>query len=289
MTIKLTHQEFINLSEFIHQRCGIFLGEDKAYLVEHRLAKLVEENHCKSYGELYNKAQRSQQHSDLALAVIDAITTNETFWFREPRAFAAIKDQILPALHQEVTHGLRDGISIWSAACSTGQEPYSLAMTAHEFFRAHGGDPACRGQMKILATDISRFALGQAKDGVYDSVSVARGLDSEHLERYFRQDNGRWAIKGPVKDLVEFKLHNLCMPIAGLGTFDIIALRNVIIYFSEDIKREIFTRLASVLNPGGYLFLGTGETLSHYTQSFEILEYQGLNYYRLLPRASNTK
>ena len=285
MSAPLTHQEFLNLREFIHQRCGIFLGDDKAYLVEHRLAKLVEENQCKSFGELYNKARQSQQHSNLCLSVIDAITTNETFWFREPRAFAAIKERILPQLQQEVARGQRETIRLWSAACSTGQEPYSMAMTAYEFFRAHGGDPVCRRNVRILATDISRTALAQAMDGVYDAVSVARGLNADHLERYFRQEGGRWTIKDPVKDLVEFKPHNLRAPMAGLGPFEIVALRNVIIYFSEEVKREIFARLASVMVPGGYLFLGTGETLGHYTQAFELLEFQGLNYYRLLPRA----
>jgi len=285
MNAPLTHQEFMNLREFVHQRCGIFLGEDKAYLVEHRLARLVEDNQCKSYGELYRKARQSQHHSQLCLSIIDAITTNETFWFREPRAFAALKERILPTLHQEITRGGREGIKIWSAACSTGQEPYSLAMTAYEYFSAHGGEPVCRRHVRILATDISRTALAVAKAGIYDSVSVTRGLPAENLERYFRRDDGRWAVKDSVKGLVEFKPHNLRKPMAGLGSFDIIALRNVIIYFSEEVKQEIFARLVSALNPGGYFFLGTGETLGHYTRSFEMLEYQGMTYYRLLPRA----
>ncbi len=284
MNLPLTHQEFMDLREFIHQRCGIFLGEDKAYLVEHRLARLVEDNQCRSYGELYNKARQSQQHSHLCLSIIDAITTNETFWFREPRAFAALKDRILPALHQEITRGVRQEIKIWSAACSTGQEPYSLAMTANEYFRANSSEPVCRRHVKILATDISRTALAVAQAGIYDHVSVTRGLPPEHLERYFRHDDGRWAINDAVKGMVEFKAHNLREPMAGLGTFDVIALRNVIIYFSEKVKQEIFARLVSALNPGGYFFLGTGETLGQYTRSFEMLEYQGLNYYRLLPR-----
>jgi chemotaxis protein methyltransferase CheR len=285
MNATLTHQEFMNLREFIHQRCGIYLGEDKAYLVEHRLARLVDDNQCKSYGELYSKARQSQQHSQLCLSIIDAITTNETFWYREPRAFAVLKDRILPALHQEITRGVRDGIKIWSAACSTGQEPYSLAMTAYEYFRSHGGDPVCRRHVKILATDISRTALASAKAGIYDNVSATRGLPAEHLERYFRRDDGRWAVKESVKDLVEFKSHNLREPMSGLGCHDIIALRNVIIYFSETVKQEIFARMVLALNPGGYFFLGTGETLGHYTKAFEMLEYQGMTYYRLSPRA----
>ncbi|MFH1034198.1 MAG: protein-glutamate O-methyltransferase CheR [Pseudomonadota bacterium] len=285
MNAPLTHQEFMDLREFIHQRCGIFLGEDKAYLVEHRLARLVDDNQCKSYGELYSKARQSQQHSQLCLSIIDAITTNETFWFREPRAFAALGQRILPALHQEITRGGRADIRMWSAACSTGQEPYSLAMTAYEYFRAHSGEAVCRQHVRILATDISRTVLAVARAGLYDSASVTRGLPAEHLERYFRPHEGRWMIRDTVKELVEFKPHNLREPMAGLGGFDIIALRNVIIYFSEQVKQEIFARLVSALNPGGYFFLGTGETLGQYTRSFELLEYQGLNYYRLLPRA----
>lgn len=289
MKLRLTHQEFANLRDFIHQRCGIFLGEDKAYLVEHRLAKLVEDNQCKSFGELYSLARQSQHHGHICLSIIDAITTNETFWFREPRAFGALGERILPALHQEVSSGARPDIKIWSAACSTGQEPYSLAMTACDYYRAHGGDALCRRQVKILASDVSRSALATAQAGVYDSVSVTRGLPAEHLQRFFNREEGRWSGKDWLKGMVEFKTHSLREPMAGLGTFDVIAMRNVIIYFSEEVKQEIFARLTSALNPGGYLFLGTGETLSHYTRAFEMLEYRGLTYYRLLPRGAASR
>lgn len=285
MSASLTLQEFNNLREFIHQRCGIQLGDDKAYLVEHRLAKLLDDHHCKSYGELYFKAKAEQRGGQVCLAIVDAITTNETFWFRDPRLFDLIRETILPELYQQVTRGQRQGIRIWSAACSTGQEPYSLAMAAQDFFRAHGGEDACRRNVKILATDVSINSLATAEQGVYNSTSMGRGLPASHLERYFhKRGGGAWAVKDSLKELVEFKQHNLREPMAGLGTFEVVALRNVTIYFSEEVKRQLFSRLTGAVESGGYLFLGTGETLGFYSKAFENLDHQGMNYYRLASR-----
>lgn len=280
--VSITPQEFCNLREFIHQRCGIQLGDDKTYLIEHRLARLLAENHCKSYGELYFKAKNDSRGGNLCLAIVDAITTNETFWFRDPRLFDFFRDVLLPELHRQVTRGEREVIRLWSAACSTGQEPYSLAMAAQDFFRAHGGEDACRRHLRILATDISQNALALAERGVYNTLSMGRGLPDSHLARYFqKQEGGAWKIKDAVRGLVEFRQHNLREPLAGFGAFEVVALRNVTIYFSEEVKRQLFTRLTQAVAPGGHLFLGTGETLGLYSKAFEVLDYQGMNYYRL--------
>jgi len=285
MSAPLTPQEFNNLREFIHQRCGIQLGDDKSYLVENRLARLLEDNHLKSYGELYFKAKGEQRGGSLCLAIVDAITTNETFWFRDPRLFDLIRETLLPELYQQVVRGQRQDIRIWSAACSTGQEPYSLAMAAQDFFRAHGGEDACRRHVKILATDVSINSLALAERGVYNSTSMGRGLPQSHLERYFqRREGGAWEVKDALKGLVEFKQHNLREPMAGLGPFGVVALRNVTIYFSEEVKRQLFSRLSGAVEPGGYLFLGTGETLGFYSKAFDNLDYHGMNFYRLPPR-----
>jgi chemotaxis protein methyltransferase CheR len=283
--VSITTQEFCNLREFIHQRCGIQLGDDKSYLVEHRLARLLVDNHCKNYGELYFKAKHDSRGGNLCLAIVDAITTNETFWFRDPRLFDFLRDVLLPALHRQVIEGKREVIRLWSAACSTGQEPYTLAMVAQDFFRAHGGEEACRRHLRILATDISHTALSVAESGMYNAVSMGRGLPASHLERYFqKREGGFWKAKDCLRDLVDFKQHNLREPLAGLGTFEVVALRNVTIYFSEEVKQQLFTRLSQAVAPGGHLFLGTGETLGYYSKAFEVHDYQGMNYYTLPPR-----
>ncbi len=285
MTANLTPQEFSNLREFIHQRCGILLGDDKAYLIEHRLAKLLEEQHCKTFGELYFKAKNDQRTGNLSLAIVDAITTNETFWFRDQRVFDLLREVILPALYQEVAKGQRETIRLWSAACSTGQEPYSLAMVAQDFFRAHGGEDACRRHVKILATDISPSALASACQGVYNNLSMGRGLPESHLDRFFqRREGGLWEVRDSLRSLVEFRQHNLRDPMVGFGVFEVVALRNVTIYFSEEVKRQLFSRLTKALVPGGHLFLGTGETLGFFSKAFDLQDYQGMNYYRLPPR-----
>lgn len=285
--VSITPQEFCNLREFIHQRCGIHLGDDKTYLVEHRLARLLADNHCKTYGELYFKAKNDSRGGELCLAIVDAITTNETFWFRDPRLFDFLRDAIMPELFRQVARGEIDAIRLWSAACSTGQEPYSLAMAAQDFFRAHGGEDACRRHVRILATDISHNALAVAERGVYNAMSMGRGLPASHLERYFqKQEGGSWKVREAVRGLVDFRQHNLRDPLAGFGAFEVVALRNVTIYFSEEVKRQLFTRLAQAVIPGGYLFLGTGETLGFYSKAFEVHEHQGMNYYRLPPRAA---
>ncbi len=284
MNTPLGLSEFQSLREFIHQRSGIQLGDDKAYLVEHRLARLLPLHNCRSYGELYHKAKSASAHSDLCQDILDAISTNETSWFRDPRLFSVLKEKLLPQMLGQIQQGDRADIRIWSAACSSGQEPYSLAMTAQDFWRAHGGEPVCRQQVRILATDLSRHALATAQRGLYSEMELARGLPPGYRQRFFLKEQGGWQVRPELKDLVEFRRQNLRDPLANLGKFDIIALRNVIIYFSEEVKRELFGRLSGLLNPGGYLFLGTGETVGYYSRAFEVLEHHGLNMYRLAQR-----
>lgn len=201
MSIGITSQEFRLFKEFIHERTGILLGDDKAYLVEHRLASLLREYDCKSYGDLYLKARESQSWGALSLAIVDSMTTKETSWFRDPKHFNYLRQTLLPAMYEEIRQGQRSEIRIWSAASSTGQEPFSIAMTALDFYSKRGGGQACQEQVKILGTDISTSSLEVCQKATYDNVSVSRGLLPGFLERYFQERGAKWSLVRKVREI----------------------------------------------------------------------------------------
>ena len=285
-TLSIKHQEFVTLRDFIKDQWGILLGDDKAYLIENRLSDIVLGSGCKNYGEFYLKLKYSPQSGALHGQVVDAISTHETLWFRDQHPFRIIEEYVLPQIYEEIRAGKRKGMDIWSAACSTGQEPYSIAMTALDFYKAMGRRDACRDQVKILASDISAATVSRAMAARYDTAAMRRGLDERRLENYFKKEgNNHWAVNEKVKELVSFREFNLMYPVQGvLGPFDVIFLRNVIIYFSDEFKQILFDRISRLLNPGGYLFLGTGETVKGYTNAFEVLEHNGAGFYQVKTR-----
>ena len=280
MTLQAKESEFRLLRDIIEARCGIFLGDEKKYLIENRLTDLVEQSKCKSFGDFYLRVKSSPPSADLWNAVVDAMTTNETLWLRDQHPFTILREQLLPKLNEEIRKGKRDAIDIWSAACSTGQEPYSIAMTALDYYENAGGEKACLKQVRILATDISSAALSKAIAGQYDNTSIVRGLPQDKRDRYFTRQNDSWVLRPSVKQMVAFKKINLQEPLFGLGRFDIVFLRNVIIYFSDTFKKDLLERIARILKPGGYLFLGAGETVRGYTSSFNLVEQGGCIFYQ---------
>ena len=281
MTLQVTDSEFKLLRDLIEERCGICLEDDKHYLIENRLTNLAEESKCSNFGEFFIRIKNSAASADLWGAVVDAMTTNETLWLRDQHPFSVLKDLIFPQLSEELQKKTRSTIDIWSAACSTGQEPYSIAMTALDFYNKAGGERACREQVRILATDISSAALSTAMAGKYDHGSILRGLPLDKRNRYFAQQDDFWFVTENVKQMVAFKKTNLQEPFLGLGRFDVIFLRNVIIYFSDDFKTDLLNRIAGMLKPGGYLFLGGGETVHGYTSAFRVKEGERCIYYQL--------
>ncbi|OQX04341.1 MAG: hypothetical protein BWK80_53845 [Desulfobacteraceae bacterium IS3] len=283
MPLRICHQEFRLLRDFVEQESGVSLGEDKAYLIENRLSKLAAESGCKTFGEFYLRLTASPLYDKLRASVIDAITTHETLWFRDRLPFKILEEQILPEFHKEIRAGKRGTVKIWSAACATGQEPYSIAMAALDFYIKNGyTETACCRQTQILATDISAGTLSFATAGKYDDNSISRGLPRFYLERYFQKTGNEWVLDDRIKNMVTFRLFNLKDPASGIiGPFDIIFLRNVIIYFSETFKKMLLSRIARILNPGGYLFVGTGETVGGYSDAFSLLEVEGTVFYRL--------
>ena len=262
--------EYAQIHAFLEERCGIRLGDGKEYLVSSRLGRLLERQGLESYTALIQQLQRPGGN-DLQAAVVDAMTTNETFWFRDPAHYRILTEHILPA------HG-SGRLRIWSAACSTGQEPYSLAMVLGDARRL--GRAGIAPQVEILGTDISPTALGQARAARYCGMGGSRGLDQEQRRRYFRLDGDCLEVAPEYRRPVRFQELNLTRSFATLGRFDVVFCRNVLIYFSAERKRAIIEQMARLLPAGGHLFLGSTESLSGQGGLFEMVSLAGGLVYR---------
>ncbi|MCW9058360.1 MAG: protein-glutamate O-methyltransferase CheR [Gammaproteobacteria bacterium] len=268
---------------FLEQACGIVLGDNKQYLVMSRLGKVLNEAHLGSLGELVRKL-KEEHGGPLREQVVEAMTTNETFWFRDRHPFDIFHNRILPDL---LSRKLRQA-RVWSAACSTGQEPYSISMVTEEFLAANRA--AAGMEVQITGTDISSRVLEEARAGVYDSLALSRGLSAERRQRFFVRDplhwSERWQVKPEIRRRTRFTQANLLQSYATLGRFDVIFCRNVLIYFSSELKTDILARMARALNPGGYLVLGASESITQYSDEFTMERCQPGVIYRVkeLPR-----
>ena len=259
--------DFEQFRVFLEKTCGILLGSNKQYLVSSRLNKLMEQNNIKTLGELVQRIQ-SQPRGGLREQVVDAMTTNETLWFRDTYPFEVLKSRVLPELIK-ANPGQR--LRIWSAASSSGQEPFSLSMAIDEFERSNLGQ--LKSGVQIVATDLSASMLTACKAGEYDSLAMGRGLSQERLQRYFDPKGpGRWVVKPVIRNRVEFRMLNLLDSYASLGKFDIVFCRNVLIYFSAEVKKDILTRIHATLKPGGYLFLGASEALNGLPDLYQMVQ-----------------
>ncbi|CAH0534137.1 Chemotaxis protein methyltransferase 1 [Vibrio stylophorae] len=260
----LTEQEYQEFSKFLEQQCGIVLGAAKQYLVRSRLTPLVARYQQPSLGALI-KGVIQGINREMRIAAIDAMTTNETLWFRDVYPYEILTDKLLPELAQH-----KRPIKIWSAASSSGQEPYSMAMSVLELqSRRPGILPA---GVQITATDISSAMLEACRKGEYDNLALSRGLSPERKRLFFEAaDEGRMRVTAKVKSMVNFRPQNLKDSYALLGKFDIIFCRNVLIYFSPEMKAQVLNQMANSLNPGGYLMLGASESLSGLSDRFEMV------------------
>lgn len=266
MKADITPQEYEAFKTFLQDASGILLGDNKQYLVKSRLRRLLEDNGLDSLGDLLTRLQRPGS-AQLRETVIDAMTTNETLWFRDTHPFRILSEKLLPELAaRNSTQPLR----IWSAACSTGQEPYSIAMAIEEYKRFQPG--RLKGEARIVATDISRSVLDTAKRGEYEMLALGRGLSPERQRHFFAAlPSGGWKVKPQLQRMVEFRELNL-LDRYLLGKFDLIFCRNVLIYFSADHKKDILTRMHACLNPGGYLILGASESLNGLSHLYEMVQ-----------------
>ena len=253
------------------------LGESKQYLISSRLTRLTARYELGSFGELI-ECLRTNRIKGLKEAVVDAMTTNETMWFRDIYPYDALKNFLLPQFSIIRDRPLR----IWSAACSYGQEPYSISMLVQEHMLYQPG--TYPHNVEIIATDISLPVLDEAKKGCYDTASISRGMSDERKQRFFKQTpDNCWQLADMIKQRVQFRELNLKDGFASLGKFDMIFCRNVLIYFSHELKADILTRMAQSLNPGGYLILGSSEAPNRYTDAFDMVRADNCMLYHLKP------
>jgi chemotaxis protein methyltransferase CheR len=269
-------QDFEFVSQLLRKRAGIVLTGDKMYLLESRLAPLARKEGLPSIDDLITVV-RSRRDERLIAQVVDVMTTNETFFFRDKTPFDHLKDAIFPVLAQ-ARRGSR--IRIWCAACSTGQEPYSIAMMLDQNPALTGGVP-----VEIVATDISDRCLERARQGLFTQFEVQRGLPIQMLMHYFTQQDDHWRISERLRQMVSFRKMNLIEPAYNLGQFDIVFCRNVLIYFDGPTKGAVLDRIAATMNPGGFLLMGAAESIVGISQSFDVMQdRRGL--YKLASRAS---
>lgn len=261
---QLQESEYKQFRDFLEQQCGIVLGDNKQYLVKSRLAPLMQRFSIATLSELVTKTM-SPFERQLRSAVIDAMTTNETLWFRDTYPYELLKNQLLPELEKTCR-----SVKIWSAASSSGQEPYSISMTVMEY--QQGRPASFAGGVTVLGTDISNTMLEHCQRAEYDGLALARGLSPERRARFFEDSGkGMMRVKEPVRKRVSFRHLNLLDSYTLLGKFDIIFCRNVLIYFSPEVKAKIIRQFAQSLNSRGYLILGASESLSSLNEDFEML------------------
>jgi chemotaxis protein methyltransferase CheR len=249
----MTEADFEFLRSLLHQRSGLSLGHDKRYLVESRLGMLCRKRGLASLTILVDQL-RFGRDTGLESAVVDAMTTNETLFFRDRTPFDLFRDVVLP--EKLAANAASRSLRIWCAAVSTGQEAYSLAMILDDMAARLVG-----WKVEIIGTDISVDVLEKARAGIYSQFEVQRGLPIQMLLRHFQQDGDKWQVNERIRAMVQLKAHNLLEPNAQFGQFDIILCRNVLIYFDVPTKAKVMAALAQRLAPDGVFMLGAAETV----------------------------
>lgn len=256
--IKINPAELKLISQYIQDISGIYLDQSKSYLFETRLSSVAEAHGCKSYQELQAKA-KTDVSQKIEKEIIDAITTNETLFFRDKAPFELLQHKILPEIidARSTKTTLKTHIKIWSAASSTGQELYSIAIVIKELLR-----DSPDYLFTLLGTDISDAAIAQASYGKYNRFEIERGLDKKYLQKYFTLFGDSWKIKDEIRAMVNFRKFNLMQPFNSLGKFDVIFCRNVAIYFTLEDRKRLFNKMADLLADDGYLVIGSTESLT---------------------------
>lgn len=270
--------DFEYISQLAHSQAAIVLEPGKEYLVETRLGPLAEREGFTSLGEYIGRLRAEPKVNGIHRRAVEALTTNETFFFRDFHPFDALRRLILPAMVKERAGGRQ--LTIWSAACSTGQEPYSLAMLLLEHF-----PELTNWRVSILATDLSADVLRVAQEGKYTQFEVNRGLPASYLVKYFTQQAEKWVIKDEVKRIIQFRQMNFIEPWPVMQPFDLVFVRNVMIYFDVETKKTILRRIRNCLLPHGCLFLGTAETTTNLDPNFQPVTYGKAVVYQMEPIA----
>lgn len=258
----MNRNDFDHICKLLKQESGLMLSPDKAYLIESRLLPVARKWKLATFDDL-SKALRGNADAGLVRDVVDAMTTNESFFFRDTRPFEQFKEVVLPALLTSRADQKR--IRIWSAACSSGQEPYSLGMILAELAGKLAG-----WNIEIVATDLSGEMLARARDGIYSQFEIQRGLPIGLLVKYFKQVGERWQISDKLRGMVNYREFNLLADPAPLGRFDVVFCRNVLIYFDRPTQLRIVSRFAPLLADNGLLFAGHSESLAYASRVFRL-------------------
>jgi chemotaxis protein methyltransferase CheR len=282
--VQLSPATFDELRGVIHRLCGLVVTKDKAYLIRHRLEPIVRVRGLRGFDELA-LALRSGAPAALTDALVEAITTKETSFFRDDHPFETFRQHVLPWLGEMIrarkkNSGRQPFARLWCAGASTGQEPYSLAMLTHDYATANRERGIAVGDFEILATDVSAQALATAAAATYAERELARGMTTKQIHRYFEKTEQGWSVREKVRKLVVFRRVNLIQPLSGLGVFDLICCRNVLIYFDEETRRRICRQFADMLSANGFLLLGSSENLYGVTDRFESLNFGSTLVYR---------
>jgi chemotaxis protein methyltransferase CheR len=272
--MSVASEQFHYVRRLVRERSAIVLAEDKAYLVESRLAPIARSLGLADASGVVNEL-RTSQDKKLEQQVVEALTTNETSWFRDKRPFEALRHHIIPEVLQRnsQTRTLR----IWSAACSSGQELYSVAMLLDEAFpQLHHG-----WRVELIGSDINSEMVRRATAGLFFPIDMNRGLPASLMVRHFTQEGACWRVNAALRERAQFLEVNLVQPWPALPTFDIVLLRNVLIYFEPGTKGQVLSRVARQMAPRGCLLLGAAETTTGLCEDFEVATADGAAFYRL--------
>ena len=256
----MTPDDFNYISALLKNRSGLVLSQDKAYLLESRLMPVARSNGLQSVDELISK-MRMTQDDGLIISVTEAMTTNESFFFRDQKPFDLFRDELLPQMMEN--RASQKSIRIWSAAASSGQEAYTLSIIMKE-----AGAKMAGWRCDILGTDISHDILNKAKAGIYTQFEVQRGMPIQLLVKYFEKHDDQWQIKPEIRNSVTYKYFNLLESLKPLGKFDIVYCRNVLIYFDPETKTKVLSEIANIMPSDGKLILGGAETVLGISERF---------------------
>jgi chemotaxis protein methyltransferase CheR len=257
----MTPQSFACFAALLRTGSGLVIGPDKQYLLETRLGPILKQHGLRDLDALAEQLRPGRATAALADRVIDAMTTNESFFFRDDKPFAHFRASALPRLHQARPAGAR--LRVWSAAASSGQEAYSLAMILAEQRVLLGAR-----SVEILGTDLSREQIARAREGLYTQFEVQRGLPMQFLVKYFKKDGANWRVNDAIRAMASFREWNLLNDPRGLGQFDVVFCRNVLIYFDQPTKTRVLEAIARQMAPDGVLYLGGAETVLGITSHF---------------------
>jgi len=274
----ISESEFNCIRDYVADISGIVIPPEKAYLIETRLYKLMIDAGVESFSDLYDKVILPG-NNNIAQKIINAITINETLWFRDAILWKGFEREVLPGFVQQLISKEKSKIRIWSAAASTGQEAYSIAMCIDNYLKRNKVTGISLSNFEIFATDISDRVLEIAQNARYDKISMTRGISEHYKAAYFKDNGNAWELDTYIKDAVRFRHFNLMESYNSIGKFDIIFCRYVLIYFPSNVKADVIGRMNEVLNIGGMFFTGNYVLYDLLGDTFDIKEYENLTYY----------